>query len=123
MFRIGQKIICINDAIGSFQNAKPRRFISSISWINNLDGLQAGRIYTVRDVLPDPDFDVELVRLCEIYRGSNFSSGIEAGFAAARFRPLVERKTDISIFQAMLTPSPVTVDAMKLADHAREIVG
>jgi hypothetical protein len=31
-------------------------------------------------------------------------------FASKRFRPVAERKTDISIFTAMLTPSKVGVD-------------
>ena len=33
------------------------------------------------------------------------------GFRAARFRPVVERNTDISIFTKMLNPSKQTVDA------------
>jgi hypothetical protein len=32
-----------------------------------------------------------------------------AGFAAEKFRPVVERKTDISIFQRMLSPNKETV--------------
>lgn len=35
----------------------------------------------------------------------------EAGFAAWRFRPVVERKTDISIFQAMLNTTKEPANA------------
>lgn len=81
-----------------------------------------GRLYTIRAVNPHP---VEGVYLHEIRNDvRRYKQGVcEIAFDPIRFRRVVERKTDISIFQAMLTPSPVTVDAMNVADHAREIVG
>jgi hypothetical protein len=79
-----------------------------------------GEVYTIRAVFPREGRLV--LHLVEI-DNSHLDFDDEPGFDSEYFRPLVERKTDISIFQAMLTPSPVTVDAMNVADHAREIVG
>jgi hypothetical protein len=35
----------------------------------------------------------------------------QRGFFARRFRPLVEKKTDISVFTALLKPSHTKIDA------------
>lgn len=39
------------------------------------------------------------------------------------FDTISERPAPLSIFTPMLNPSPVLVDAMNIADHAREMVG
>lgn len=108
VFHVGQKVVCINDKLGEFRlpgfkyEEKP-----------TLDGLVAGRIYTVRDVFDDPVTKQPLLRLVEIIRPRGCDSrkfaNIEAGFHAARFKPVVERKTDISIFKAMLNPQKTEV--------------
>ena len=114
MFRIGQKVVQIKKS--------PWRSLH----LGEL-GPSFGDVVTVRSVGPGKCGDLFL-RFDEIinpplYNTDPTDGFREARFLAAHFRPVVERKTDISIFLAMLTPSPVTVDAMKLADHAREIVG
>lgn len=81
-FRVGQKVVCIDDSI-------------------NPCGLAAdypvrGRVYTVRSIHPDGDaiFLIEVV--------NTLFGGMEPCFLNHRFRPVVERKTDVSIFKAIL---------------------
>lgn len=98
-FRVGQKVVCVNDAPDSF--VLPGIHYSEIA---ALDGLTKGKVYTVRNVVVRPADMSPGIWLEEIYRPPNLGDvlhyGGECPFAAARFRPLVE--TDISIFQAML---------------------
>lgn len=89
MFRINQRVVCVDDGTPFL----PER----------------GRVYTVRAIL-SWNFDngnyVALL-LDEIrnpvldWVGEGRS---EHPFWIGRFRPVVERKTDISIFKAMLNP-------------------
>jgi hypothetical protein len=85
-FRVGQKVVCVKG---------PRRH-------RNVNQPKVGEIYTIRLIYPssltgEPGFLLE-----EIVNGLH-PNGREYGFYADRFRPVVERKTDISIFKAMLT--------------------
>jgi len=105
MFRIGQKVTPIH---------------VHVPWGYNGNVPKVGTVYTVGWIGLHWS-DKQLIDLVEA--PSPGSASFSRGYSAECFRPVVERKTDISIFQAMLTPSPVMVDAMKLADHAREIVG
>jgi hypothetical protein len=74
-----------------------------------------GQVYTVRLVRVDPDNkEVLLLVECDNSHMAGIGFGpLEPGFASHNFRPVVERKTDISIFTAMLdrTPSRETVEA------------
>lgn len=74
---------------------------------------QAEQVYTVRSVSAFPVTGGVMLRLEEVVNApSPYIGGIyEIGFAAERFRPVVERKTDISIFKAMLNPSDERVSA------------
>lgn len=86
-FRVGQRVVCVDD--GPHRDGTP-------------SALRGGAIYTVHKC-----FQHRLgigVLLVEVDLPRRF-----AGFYATRFRPAVERKTDISIFTAMLTPSPERV--------------
>lgn len=97
----GMKVVCV-DARASDEYAPRRdRYVATT---DDMSGLEEGRIYTVRSTC---DFyGVVGVRLHEILRPHS-KFGIEVPFAAARFRPVQKRKTDISIFTAMLTPTKV----------------
>ena len=100
MFHVGQKVVCVND-----RNLRVRRDLySSLP--------KQGQIYTVRAITP-PDAVTPNTPgvLLEEIKGEYSSSGYEYGFLAFRFRPIQERKTDISIFKAMLTPKKVRVEA------------
>jgi hypothetical protein len=82
MFRVGQKVVCVN--------------------AKECGLLIKGQIYTVLSLNP---------RGCEgaIEVDCAPSSSGCRGYFAWRFRPLVERKTDISVFTKMLTDVKVPV--------------
>lgn len=101
MFRVGQKVVCVDaESNGKYV---PCGFGTPLN--NNMHGLKLGSIYTIREL--DDVFGVAICRLEEIRRDYEPILGNESGFALERFRPIVERKTDISIFTAMLKPSRV----------------
>ena len=70
-----------------------------------------GRIYTVREVYVCPALGTLGLRFEEHINPVHPMYGIECGYSAERFRPVVERKTDISIFTQMLNPSKVEANA------------
>ncbi len=90
-FRVGQKVVCVND--------KPSRFTGLPT------NVREGGVYTVTKTFLHPR-GIPCVLLSEIEVPIH-----HLGYDASRFRPVVERKTDISIFTAMLNPSKQTVDA------------
>ncbi len=108
MFHIGQKMVCIND--------KPMLFTRSdvISIVN-------GRIYTIRGIDLDgcavdgiPGLWLEEV----VDQPERTCLGVrERSYCASRFRPV--RTTDISIFTAMLAPTP-RVKRQTLAEGAAQ---
>lgn len=85
MFRIGQKVVCVrNDNVEHW--------------------LELNKVYTVEGV----ETYIGGVKLTEI--GPHVDAEeYHWYFINNRFRPLVERKTDISVFKALL--NPVTHDA------------
>lgn len=88
MFYVGQKVVCVNDDPDNY--GRPVIVVK-------------GQVYTVSRA-----FDwlgVRALLFVEV------SPGGEPGWCASRFRPVVERKTDISIFTAMLNPSDKRVEA------------
>lgn len=94
MFYVGQKVVCVDDE--AFESDGIKRLI-------------AGRIYTIRDMPLDigpigweaPNYKGSgFIRLAGIFRG-----GSDTPYSLGRFHPIVESKTDISIFTAMLSPS------------------
>lgn len=91
MFRVGQKVVCIDD----------REPIILPGYLPGMDGLTRGRIYTVRRAGLCSEYDGRpAICLYEINRL------FDSPYWAHRFRPIVERKTSIAIFTAILTPSP-----------------
>jgi hypothetical protein len=81
-FRVEQKVVCVDAGVGAMD--------ASLY-------LKQGGIYTVSIVRIDA-LGVLVLGL----------SGVVYHWRASRFRPAVERKTDISIFTAMLKPSKVS---------------
>jgi len=66
------------------------------------------KVYTIR-AINDWGGDIILIRLHEIDNSHMVPEygSVEPGFHYSKFRAVVERKADISIFKAMLTPSKV----------------
>lgn len=85
MFKVGQKVVCVD--------ASPDPFGRALQ-------VKKGQVYTVSAVLCG-GIGITLVEI---------SCTDAHGWWASRFRPVVERKTDISVFQAMLKQVPVTAD-------------
>lgn len=98
-FRVGQKVVCVD--VSSFLTGKPDKEIDLVK----------GRVYTVREIglTSWMDGSSECIRVEEIK--VRRKDGSDTPFFARRFRPVVERKTDISIFTAMLNTSKRGVDA------------
>lgn len=102
-FYVGQKVVCIDAS-----NKQGCR------WVPGEEPVE-GRVYTVSGVSPaiGPRTGLILsfveIRRAEIVQRSARARklGCWVGYSADRFRPVVERKTDISIFKAMLTPAKV----------------
>lgn len=103
-FTIGQKVVCVDH----MNNSKTSK----------LPEIQKGRTYKIREIgIQEVEgvgiFDDEITLWLEgISRPYKTPSGAaDIGFRCSRFRPVVERKTDISIFKAMLNPSKEQVTA------------
>jgi hypothetical protein len=96
-FHVGQKVVCVK---------------AEWSDLNGETAPVAGGIYTIRAIITYPD-DFAGLLLVEIINAPRYyAEGLfECDFIATKFRPIVERKTDISIFTAMLTGSKIGADA------------
>ena len=99
MFRVGQRVVCVDASAG---------------WTSNSQLLRKHAIYTVSEMTgprlgligPDKRAVVEGIRVAEIRMEDN-----RDWFRLSRFRPIVERPTDISIFTRILTDADEKVDA------------
>lgn len=100
-FYVGQKVVCVND--------KP---LAGFAPFGGAEKLIVGAVYTIARILVD-SHDIEIVHLEEVHRDQQSIEdwGPDCGYRAVRFRPIVEKKTDISIFTAMLNPSERKVKA------------
>ena len=98
MFYVGQKVVCVN------ANNTPGRV-----WYEG-EALVEDAVYTVAHVMLDQDGDLVL-DFQELTRSPIARAHGMIGYHVRRFRPIVERKTDISIFTDMLTPKTEEVSA------------
>lgn len=99
MFHVGQKVIYV----GRMGRPRDLRFPASKPEFR----LTKGSTYTIRDVdwrAAHEHHGIPTVRLEEMVRP--IVNGWEAGYCPWGFRPVRDYKTDISIFTAMLKPSP-----------------
>ena len=97
-FHVGQKVVCVDDGPGQLRGTRV--------WERPIVN---GQIYTIRWVGIAPYYNRLGVRLVGVDRGPDKFNREwdDMPLNAHRFRPLIERKTDISIFTAMLKPSKV----------------
>jgi hypothetical protein len=102
MFQIGQKVVCVNDGPPS----RCGEVINGYTVINEMDGLKNGAVYTIRGFGICWDTQRPGLFLNEIVRPLDYD-GTETPFDRRRFRPAVQRKTDISIFKEMLAPKRI----------------
>jgi hypothetical protein len=105
-FHVGAQVVCLDD-----------RYCPQEAGGH----LMTGRIYTIRKIDPARRFlaDDGVTRheavglyfeeVTRLYPGMSEGDPNDAPWGAVRFKPV--RKTDISVFTAMLTPTKVTEDA------------
>jgi hypothetical protein len=109
MFYVGQKVVCIND---DYEHP---------NWKYIPNRPKKGDIYTIRGIVDfcykssreSPPLTREALYLYEVVNQSlPFGGGPdrEYAFESGRFKPLLEKKTDISIFTAMLSTQSVKLD-------------
>ena len=100
MFYTGQKVVCI-DARGTNSANVPElveQQIYTVLWCGELPNTLFNWLYRLGLVWHSPCY----LRLHEIRRPFIAEVAQELPFCAARFRPVVTRRTDISIFTEML---------------------
>jgi hypothetical protein len=93
-FHVGQKVVCVDDTPHPYGP-------QSVS-------VRKGCVYTVAGFGIPTNDGCPSIFVVEV-RAANEGEGY--GFLAYRFRPVAERKTDISCFTAMLEPKKARVDA------------
>lgn len=93
-FHVGQKVVCVDDQ--NFRN--PDHIGTPIAPTAPV----RGTVYHVRSF--SPSGNVLLAEIVCAPHAWEWGYG-EGGWLPRRFRPVTERKTDISIFTAMLTPN------------------
>lgn len=101
MFHVGQKVVCVNDEGQSPESGQrwiTKGHVYVISWVGNYRNIRRGK-------------NAHCVRLDGIDRSGLYNGRAyhDTPFYASRFRPVIERKTDISLFTAMLNPAPSKV--------------
>ncbi len=92
-FRVGQKVVCIKANFYNPQYKLP----------HNLP--KVGDIYTIRNMDIGTCGDDGVPQVALMFHELVYpvlKCGFEFSFSASSFRPLVDRKTDISIFTRML---------------------
>ena len=105
-FVVGQKVVCVDDVVW-MDNGKAS---------NSPSGLTKGKVCTVsgvflRDVRDTSAFKSQVCLTLVGVKASKAWVNNSGGFNSLRFRPVTERKTDISIFTAMLTEQKQPVPA------------
>ncbi len=94
-FRVGQKVVCIDDRYDAY-----RAYLIGACRVQSGDPyVKRGTIYTIREIgcVHHCAPSLLCVRVVELKTDDE-----DSPLAAARFRPVVERKTDISVFQHLL---------------------
>ena len=114
-FYVGQKVVCIDD---NFDPLWKGPF--STGHIPILP--TKGSVYTIRRILPDFPFSNSValgILLEEIVNAEvPLIGGVqEHPFGARRFRPVVERKTDISVFTEILDRENAKKQRVRAVEH------
>lgn len=120
MFKVGQKVVCVDDSL-EFTRQLARE--KGLNIRPHLDGLTKGNIYTIREngCKDWMGTDFLCVRLVEITnRPEGPLAGKDTPYAEWRFKPLEERKTDISLFKEMLIkPKEKLIEEFKALENVK----
>jgi hypothetical protein len=108
-FYVGQKVVALPDPEGGHEY-----FIHPGHGLR-LNEPVVGQVYTIRGItesrLPEPFGFLWLNEVHNEPMHLEAEGIVEVSWPDYRFRPVVERPTDISIFKAMLTPKTAEIDA------------
>lgn len=104
-FRVGQKVVCVDDNPASGAAYASWRVIDI-----GLNGLCKGQVYTVREI--QVFLNRVLIRLDEIRRPAVGTVKIELGYAPFRFRPAVDQ------FDFQKLVAPAELEKFKLDESA-----
>lgn len=116
-FRLGQKVVCINDSADDFSGSTAK-ILDRSSF-----PLIKGEIYTVSEILYHEKSSHYAIMVAEIPKREPFLVAYEdsyyyvsdGGYHQDRFRPLKETKIDI--FLGMLNPSDETIREFQEEDE------
>lgn len=104
-FRVGQKVVCVDNDWGKYGNPgckytpaerDPAFFQLKVGGVYTIRGFYVGNIPHWQDRWHGPS-----LYLSEIKRSIS-ACGVEAPYAAARFRPLVEDRDQLEVFRSIL---------------------
>jgi hypothetical protein len=101
-WKVGDKVVCLKN--GKWSGLQPDESFPVY-----------GGIYTIRNI--EPHKDEVYIRLEEVVNPGDYEDCEECQFWAKHFRPVQTRKTDISIFTALLTPSEDDIIEIELCDY------
>lgn len=104
-WHVGMKVVCVNDNYRV--SLVTRRWFGLMKRdIRILHNLNKGDTYTITGMVKlQADGGIELVAIF-VDGARHFGLPVEWPFPATLFRKIETRKTDISIFTALLTPAP-----------------
>lgn len=108
-FHVGQKVVCVDVERRPAGNKVPRDKAESVG----AKFPEKGNVYTIRELYLSNKGTpgVLLEEIENVYASFSLGFSSEIGFDADRFRPVIERKTSIEIFQAMLITPKVGIPA------------
>lgn len=97
MFEVGEKVVCIDNM---------SRKLSPSYWAGKrLLGIEIGQIYIISGMFYTNGvltFHIEGIKNNHVYswiKGKILETDTDRGYRASRFRKLIKKKTDISVFQ------------------------
>jgi hypothetical protein len=96
--KVGDKVVCVDDAPHAPHTVSGYTVLP-----------EKGRVYTIRGIVVGHQWLINYgdgVFLNEIVRPSGGRTGVEQPWNVTRFRPVQPRKTDISVFTALLKSTP-----------------
>ena len=99
MFYVGQKVVCINDDWSTHSSWK---LVPNKPTQNKVYHIRKIVMYTYSNGVTEGLYLIEIENPLHPWKLNGI---VEIAFPANRFRPVVEKKTDIFIFTAMLNPS------------------